>query len=76
MSRLNFVVSKDKNGRTIWCCPKCGTTLKTFYSINETIRDKVTCKCGEIVYFVEALQGNNVEEIGFDEFKFSTSQKN
>lgn len=75
MSRINFRVSTDKKGRIIWCCPKCNKTLKTFYNTCETIRDKVTCECGEIVYFVENKQGNNLKEAVIDDFNFKTSQK-
>lgn len=46
--RLKVNLSNDKQGRTVWKCPKCNHTLVTFYSEVETIRNIDECKyCGQ-----------------------------
>lgn len=49
----NYVVKKDALGRTLFCCPKCGRTLITFYSEVQSVRTVIECECGEKVYFSE-----------------------
>lgn len=41
-------VKTDKDGRTIWCCPKCNKILVKFWSDVETIRPINYClNCGQ-----------------------------
>ena len=47
----NYIIKKDKQGRTIFCCPNCGRTLITFYNEVETIRAETNCECGQKIYF-------------------------
>lgn len=49
----NYVVKKDALGRTLFCCPKCGSVLVTFYNEVQSVRTIINCKCGEKVYFGE-----------------------
>lgn len=49
--RSNYVVKQDALGRTLFCCPTCGSVLVTFYSEVQSVRTVINCKCGEKVYF-------------------------
>lgn len=49
----NYIVKKDALGRTLFCCPKCGSVLVTFYKEIQSVRANFICKCGEKVYLGE-----------------------
>ena len=45
---MKLKIKIDKDGRTIWCCPKCNRILVKFWSDVETISPHDYCwECGQ-----------------------------